>query len=624
MTRSQQLALFALLNFGATTITTTLTQAFNMVAPPSITSITATGVIKRYQQQYHHQQILMSTKLSSSVTTENANNDDVDVDDVDVDANNDDVDIQVEEELPLKTYNDFKEKFEALSFLSSLESESDSDSESNAQNAKELCTEAQRIFDKMFEEWYMNRKDELEPTVEIYNLLVAIYSNLDSKRASRNGSGRSTIMKTPEQILQRMENGSADNVPLPTTDTYISIIKGWQKANQMNRVEATLKRLEQRYILTNDSNVYPTIEAYNTVLTAWLKSGLKVAPVKAEEILLKLMQRGRDMDDRDDNNLLAGPDTKTFYLVMSCFLRSKSLSRPKKQSKINEIIDIMKEWEVNHSNDDDNDDDDENDNVPKVDSRDKSIANLQIKLSNTPTEAESILFNMIDLYQKDNIEQHRPDAASFINTINAWRGAEAPQHAMQLLDLLTDIYHLEQSQDKDAYDLKPDRRVYSAVQNVWSRSREKDKAQKTKDLLLKLIALKEETGDSDYTPQLRQWNNVLNACVYTKGSSEERKVAMQILVETFNQMRTGDDIEPNHVTYAMFLKGCVALLPPGEKQQSIIENVFRKCCRDGHVSEFVFATFVESSSSSLCEKLLGGDVNDEDGVQIPESWARNV
>jgi uncharacterized protein YpbB len=142
----------------------------------------------------------------------------------------------------------------------------------------------------MFEEWYMNRKDELEPTVEIYNLLVAIYSNLDSKRASRNGSGRSTIMKTPQQILQRMENGSADNVPLPTTDTYISIIKGWQKANQMNRVEATLKRLEQRYILTNDSNVYPTIESYNTVLTAWLKSGLKVAPAKVEEILLKLMQ----------------------------------------------------------------------------------------------------------------------------------------------------------------------------------------------------------------------------------------------------------------------------------------------------------------------------------------------
>jgi hypothetical protein len=88
---------------------------------------------------------------------------------------------------------------------------------------------------------------------------------------------------------------------------------------------------------------------------------------------------------------------------------------------------MLKEWEVNHSNNNNDDDD----NIPKVDSGDESIANLQIRLSNTPTEAESILFIMIDLYQKDNIEQHQPDA-QFITTMNVWRGTEALQRAIQL------------------------------------------------------------------------------------------------------------------------------------------------------------------------------------------------
>jgi hypothetical protein len=60
----------------------------------------------------------MSTKSSSSVTIENANNDENDVDNVDVDnIDVDDIDIQIEEELPLKTYNNFKEKIKVLSFL---------------------------------------------------------------------------------------------------------------------------------------------------------------------------------------------------------------------------------------------------------------------------------------------------------------------------------------------------------------------------------------------------------------------------------------------------------------------------------------------------------------------------
>ena len=43
-----------------------------------------------------------------------------------------------------------------------------------------------------------------------------------------------------------------------------------------------------------------------------------------------------------------GPNSKSFYLVMSCFIRDKFTSQSNKSSKINELISIYKQciWQV--------------------------------------------------------------------------------------------------------------------------------------------------------------------------------------------------------------------------------------------------------------------------------------
>ena len=521
--------------------------------------------------------------------------------------------------LPLKSYNDYLEKMQELAFLSTVQVQNQEQQSLFAKSNK-LTLEAQSIFDKMFHEWYDNEKDDLEPTTEIYNLLIDIYSNNNN-----NQSNYKNPMGVPEQILHRMEHGAMDNVPKPNIETYVIIMNGWSRLGNIDKVEQTLYRLEQRFTQTRDNDVLPNIEVYNTMISACLKSGAKQ---KAEEMLLKLMNKGvilhdnRTNDDKEEAghdevlllNSFPGPDTKTFYLVMNCFIRDSSLSASKKASKINTILEAMKEWKLNNPDTD-------------VDPKHKNVMNVLIKASLSSVEAETFLFDMIDTYQKDHIESHRPDAASFINTINVWkfsRSNEAAQRSSQLLELLNELYEVEIRAGKNVADIKPDRRVYSAVQTVWCRSKEKNKAKEAKKLLLKLISLQKENDDLDYAPKLRQWNNVLNACVYTKGTQQKRKEAMKILVETFNEMRNSDDmsIQPNHVTYGMFLKACATLLQPNEQTQSIVENVFRKCCRDGHVSDFVFTALVEVASPELFRKLLGGDIHDE--IEIPEGWARNV
>ena len=567
--------------------------------------------------------------------------------------------------LGLKTYTDFLEKLQALSFLSTVQQSDQDDHGGRYGEGDDLVSEAQQVFDKMFNEWYMNDRDELEPTIEIYNALIEVYANSNSKssrsRGRDDGAGTAAAhpMTIPEQIVKKMELATDGSMPTPNRETYMILMNGWSRMSSsrsignMRKVEQVVQRLEERYEKTKDDSILPTIEVYNALLSAWLKSEMKVAPREAENILYKLMDSGKVMtvqknqNDEDGVNesdtahiqeitsmststlqSYTGPNTKTFYLVMSCFIRSKTVPQSKKASKIQKIIELMNEWKTNNSDAD-------------VDPKHKNIFNLQIKAAPTAIDAETILFDMIDFYQKDGDINHRPNAASFINTINKWkdsRSKEAPERSIQLLDLLTELYDLslgsvgDNMNLDDAHDLKPDRRVYSAVQNVWSRSKEKKKAYETKKLLQTLRLKQMETDDMDYTPQLRQWNNVLNACVYTRGNQREKKEAMKILVETFNEMRNLDDIDgmtvkPNHVSYGLFLKGCTYLLPASEQKESIVENIFRKCCRDGHVSEFVFTSLIEAASPELCNKLLGTsseNVYDDDGIQIPEEWARNV
>ena len=111
-------------------------------------------------------------------------------------------------------------------------------------------------------------------------------------------------------------------------------------------------------------------------------------------------------------------------------------------------------------------------------------------------DAELLLFQMIDQYQKDNIIDHRPNAASIISIILLWKDSicannkrrksdettslsmeevsiNATERSTQLLELLTEMYKLEKRAHKNVDDLKPDVRVYNAVQGVNMRSKVK-------------------------------------------------------------------------------------------------------------------------------------------------------
>ena len=465
----------------------------------------------------------------------------------------------------LKTYDDYQEQMEALSFLSTV-----------ASDTTDLVGEAQEIFDDMFQKWYDDDREDLEPTTAIYNSLISVY-------------GHSGDAKTASSIFRKMVDG-VEGIPEADEQTYIAMLEIYEKNRNMKKAKEILALYQEKH---DDISV----EIYNMMLTLYKRSGDWNSPQEAEELLKSM----------------PSPNTKSFCLVMQCYNRNSHKSKVLLASeKINELADTM----TNLGRDD-------------VNVNDRSIMNERIKSiasrrdKTAFEDAEKLLMEMTE--RSDGNE--KPSASTFINTINVLRGdrsASATKKSLTLLKVLKDMYKKELESEGNWEKLKPDTRVVNAVMNVVARTKAKGKAQLTKDLLSDLVTAHIETHDDDFSPNLRTYNNVITACAFTRGDEVECKESLKIMVETFNEMKMPESShhQPNEVTFGLFLKGLSNLVNDEGKRQNIAENLFRKCCRDGYVNQFVLDSLVEATNADFVEQILGR--GDEDGVSIPEEWCRQL
>ena len=72
-----------------------------------------------------------------------------------------------------------------------------------------------------------------------------------------------------------------------------------------------------------------------------------------------------------------------------------------------------------------------------------------------------------------------------------------------------------------------------------------------------MIDLHEDDGSYETMPNTICYNTVLNACAFSAhGGEDEKRQALAVAVETFNQMRKGKYVSPDAVTYGDMLKCC--------------------------------------------------------------------
>ena len=175
------------------------------------------------------------------------------------------------------------------------------------------------------------------------------------------------------------------------------------------------------------------------------------------------------------------------------------------------------------------------------------------------------------------------------------------------------------SQGYDA--VRPDSRAYSIVISTIARSRRKNKAAKAQELLHRMES-EYRGGNSACRPNIYSYNSVLNAAAFSGKDEKEQEEAFKVACLTFESMRMSNYLTPSHVSYGTFLKAIKHLMPPSEVRDNLVKGLFRKCCQDGMVSDFVLKEMSYLSTPDLYQSLLKGATNDYGN--LPKSWSVNV
>ncbi len=193
-----------------------------------------------------------------------------------------------------------------------------------------------------------------------------------------------------------------------------------------------------------------------------------------------------------------------------------------------------------------------------------------------------------------------------------WKRGRASR-ALEILDLMEKMY-----EDGDTR-TRPNVYVYTSVINCIARSRDEEKAVMAVSVLQRM---EEEYrgGNTSARPNSYAYNSVLNACAYTSGEAESIETAFKIACLVFDEVRTSGYVKPCHITYGTFLSVCANLMPDSELRDHLVEATFKRCAREGLVSNMVWKNLKHAASPTLTSELLA-QASDS---KLEANWSRNV
>lgn len=505
--------------------------------------------------------------------------------------------------------------------------------------------DAECLLNEMIE-MYKAGDFDMAPTKSSFNTVIKAYAYSGGKHGSRNA----------KRILSMMDNSSkfglediASEIE-PDRVSCTSIMMAWANGNEYGacdvdageKAEQLLNRMENK----NDRTLTPDTASYNAVLKVWGKCGHHKAAQRSEELLnrmLKQYEEGRNLD--------AKPDEITFNSVIHNIATSPDLDSPQRAQCVLEKMQYCHEHGII-------------DAKPSIISY-NSLLNSFAK-SNRPgsaQQAEEILNNLEKSYDSGawNIE---PDVYSYNTVISAWSNSNEEQGASRAVALLdrmstrakdkksnvkpdtttynTVLHAWSQSTDRNApikalgllelmfryynngnQNAKPDEVSFSTVINAFSKSTFTWKARECRNLLRRMQNLYDE-GQDNMKPNIFVYSAVLNACAYTFGREEEKQSALNIGIETWEELKNSG-IRINHVAYGSFLRICRRLMPVDDSRRNhFITRAFKQCCSDGQVGVYVLKQIRADHkifNALLQAYIVDGEVEYED---LPSEWTRNV
>jgi len=512
--------------------------------------------------------------------------------------------------------------------------------------------EAERILNQLIDLYKKNSNKASAPNRNSFNTVIKAYANSGDKDSSMNVQRILNMMEHPESL------GLPDFISkqiIPDKFSYTSILNDWayNGSDDENVGERAEELIQQMYDIYNKSNsddsdrrkdVKPDTVTYNAVLKVWGKCGHPDSGKRSIALLDDMIQRYKD----GDSNVM--PDDVTYNSVINNIANSKSEDSPRRAIQLLEEMESSYESGLIKSQPDiisynsvlnafakqggytsaKRAEEMLNKLEESFDTRATNIQpdvisyNIVISAWGGDANKAVALLDRMRYRTNEDKAQLKPDITTYNSILNAWSQSPDRNAPVKALGLLEIMLRLHEGGDTSA---KPDVQSFTTVINAFSKSKFPRKARQTRDLLKRMKSLNDK-GQLKMRPNVFVYAAVLNACAYTFGRSEEKEEALQVAIETYDELQASTEIETNHVAYGSFIRVCRRLISDESERDEHITRVFRQCCNDGQVGDYVLKQLraVPSLYKSLLQEYIDEYGGDGEVVfqELPKSWTCNV
>eukprot|EP00594_Rhizosolenia_setigera_P007941 CAMPEP_0178970960 /NCGR_PEP_ID=MMETSP0789-20121207/19936_1 /TAXON_ID=3005 /ORGANISM="Rhizosolenia setigera, Strain CCMP 1694" /LENGTH=930 /DNA_ID=CAMNT_0020657731 /DNA_START=36 /DNA_END=2825 /DNA_ORIENTATION=- len=460
---------------------------------------------------------------------------------------------------------------------------------------------------------------------------ISFTSSISTIARSTFSSGKSSPGHRAERLLHRMKEmylQTGDIDLAPTVLTYGAVLDAWAKSSyrgndSAEKAEKLLNQLiqeaQEQYENTADNcgkssqHIHVNTTCFNSVLSAWAKSGHADAGLKAQELLNRLESYASIYsscpDSERDKHFARDciPDIISYTSVINAYANTGSAI------KAEEILDRLEQQETN--------------NVRPNTYTYSSVISAWAK-SRKPDagrRAEAVLRRMMDLDDPDI----QPNIVTFSSVIDAHaksreRGSAARAEA--ILDHMEDQFEsfdpsTSKSKGKSTSGeitsiskIKSHKilTAYNSVIDAWAKSRDIDAAKRANQVLERL------ERKPNVQPDIISYSSALNACAKTRGSLKDKQKAYKLAIKILNRMESTNNsdesgdrkkVKPNSITYNVLIELVGNLMSSKiqtqqKKRTKKLETIFVKCCEDGYLNDFILTTFRRNANQESFHKMV--------------------
>jgi len=244
------------------------------------------------------------------------------------------------------------------------------------------------------------------------------------------------------------------------------------------------------------------------------------------------------------------------------------------------------------------------------------------------SRAQDLLQEMVEAYHRTTVVTVRAMTEDYNNVLEALSLSKNPKATDRARKLFKEL------KDNVASSGGPDPLTYRYMIEIWYNSRSADKLNRAMALIAEL---KTNVDTNELWKQSRSSRqNIVDAFTAfvrvcgTAGSSKKKDLQDRTRIMTM-ALRSVEELKELGLSadsgmYTALIEACDHLLPQNTpERQSLLENIFRRACEEGHVDPGLLEQFHLTASAYLYAKLVVAQSTQMEDIKVvPESWTRNV